>query len=431
MNYLKLNLSLLLWFFIYTTISLAQPGTPLAKIVIDEQGNVEVFDVQENTAAPWHQSVNSHETSPILESNVSTIQYSAESGNPLKPENPGPNLTSEASGTNFSYTDPNLTINVLVINNGTAGTTGSSYLGYFLSTDVIIDRTEDYYLGYDGVPSLSPWETSGESITVDLTTVAGLPAGTYLVAYIIDMNNQITEDNESDNVGCWTSPTITWNGLPDLYCDYIGIDDGEGPDIIFRGTVMNLGTGTADPHHFECYLSTDGNILTSDYLICTDMCIGSRVGGTGYSFYEEVTVSGVPEGWYYLGIIVDTQEEVYESNEYNNRTYLLSPKVHIPTTSVHEKDNEIFWPEKTILQQNFPNPFNPTTRIPYSIAKQGKVSIRIYNLTGKLMDTLVDEERQPGTYWIEWNAQDFPSGIYLYHMEAEDYIETRKLILQR
>ncbi|MCJ7812451.1 T9SS type A sorting domain-containing protein, partial [bacterium] len=83
------------------------------------------------------------------------------------------------------------------------------------------------------------------------------------------------------------------------------------------------------------------------------------------------------------------------------------------------------------LSQNYPNPFNPSTIIRFSLPKSLLVSLKVYNFHGKEVNTLISEYRHAGKYEVKWNAEDFPSGIYLYRIETEDYVETRKLILQK
>ena len=82
-----------------------------------------------------------------------------------------------------------------------------------------------------------------------------------------------------------------------------------------------------------------------------------------------------------------------------------------------------------LIWQNFPNPFNPSTMIRYQIPSSARVSIRIYNLLGQELANLVDEQKQPGVYSLEWNASNFPSGIYFYQLRAGSIIQTRKMLL--
>jgi len=91
--------------------------------------------------------------------------------------------------------------------------------------------------------------------------------------------------------------------------------------------------------------------------------------------------------------------------------------------------NYNFNPLKYSLSQNFPNPFNPETRISYSIPKSGFVKIIVYDISGKEMDILVNEMKQAGTYNLEFNGSNFASGVYLYRLESSDFVQTNRMLL--
>ena len=81
------------------------------------------------------------------------------------------------------------------------------------------------------------------------------------------------------------------------------------------------------------------------------------------------------------------------------------------------------------LEQNYPNPFNPATTIKYSIAKQSNVTLKVYDMLGSEIATLVNEEKPAGVYEINFNASNLASGIYFYKIQAGSFVETKKMIL--
>jgi 5'-nucleotidase / UDP-sugar diphosphatase len=81
------------------------------------------------------------------------------------------------------------------------------------------------------------------------------------------------------------------------------------------------------------------------------------------------------------------------------------------------------------LSQNYPNPFNPSTTISYSITAPSRVVVSIYNILGQKMVDLVNEEKSAGNYQVQWNASNFPSGIYLYKLQAGNYTQVKRLLL--
>jgi hypothetical protein len=83
------------------------------------------------------------------------------------------------------------------------------------------------------------------------------------------------------------------------------------------------------------------------------------------------------------------------------------------------------------LEQNYPNPFNPTTKIKYSITNAGMVALRVYDILGKEVATLVNEAQTPGLYEVGFNAHDLTSGVYYYRLQAGLSTETKALVLIR
>jgi hypothetical protein len=91
--------------------------------------------------------------------------------------------------------------------------------------------------------------------------------------------------------------------------------------------------------------------------------------------------------------------------------------------------NVLFPPIEFKLFANFPNPFNPSTTINYSIATFSTVNISIYSMSGRLIQTLMNSSQQPGQYVVQWNASNFPSGLYFVKLISEDKIAEQKVLL--
>ena len=98
-------------------------------------------------------------------------------------------------------------------------------------------------------------------------------------------------------------------------------------------------------------------------------------------------------------------------------------------TEVTSINNEVKQPIGFILSQNYPNPFNPTTKIEYSIPKTSFVRLKVYDILGREVAALVDEEKSVGSYNIEFNGSNLSSGIYFYKIQAGDYSLVKKMIL--
>ncbi len=98
----------------------------------------------------------------------------------------------------------------------------------------------------------------------------------------------------------------------------------------------------------------------------------------------------------------------------------------VPQVSV---ENEPVIPDKITLYPAFPNPFNPTTTIRFSVEKSNLLSLRIYDITGRLVDELVNGELPAGEHEITWNAVDLPSGVYFIQLVSGNTIQTEKVLL--
>ena len=92
-------------------------------------------------------------------------------------------------------------------------------------------------------------------------------------------------------------------------------------------------------------------------------------------------------------------------------------------------DNDLIKADKFSLSSIYPNPFNPVTKIDFSIPIYELVTINAYDIKGRAIETLVNKKLQPGTYSINWHASAHPSGIYLIKMKSGNYFHTQKVIL--
>lgn len=81
------------------------------------------------------------------------------------------------------------------------------------------------------------------------------------------------------------------------------------------------------------------------------------------------------------------------------------------------------------LYTNYPNPFNPSTKIKYSIAEKTFVSLNVYNISGEQVAPIVNREQTAGEYEVDFNAAELTSGVYLYKLQAGSFVETKKMIL--
>jgi hypothetical protein len=98
-------------------------------------------------------------------------------------------------------------------------------------------------------------------------------------------------------------------------------------------------------------------------------------------------------------------------------------------TIVVSVEEDIIKPEVYSLSQNHPNPFNPSTTIKFEISDRSFVTIKVYDVLGKEVATLVNEEKPAGSYEVKFDGTVLPTGIYFYQLKAGNYFETRKMVL--
>ena len=86
-------------------------------------------------------------------------------------------------------------------------------------------------------------------------------------------------------------------------------------------------------------------------------------------------------------------------------------------------------PQSYTLDQNYPNPFNPTTKIGFKIRNAGFTSLKVYDVVGREIATLMNEKKEAGEYAVQFDAHNLPSAVYLYRLRVGNVTESRKMIL--
>ena len=156
---------------------------------------------------------------------------------------------------------------------------------------------------------------------------------------------------------------------------------------------------------------------------------------TGFSTDGIYISSDLGQTWVRINDIVFAGKTVHAM--VTTKTYLIAGTERgawrLPLAAVITSANDIppYLPTEYSLSQNYPNPFNPTTTIPFSLPSKEFVSLKVFDLLGREVATIVSEELSAGTHTREWNAANMPSGIYFYRLQACVFTETKKLVLLR
>lgn len=154
--------------------------------------------------------------------------------------------------------------------------------------------------------------------------------------------------------------------------------------------------------------------------------------------WNDITL-GSSGGWYnYHAYINGSSSISFDTAKiFTEATFSLPPEngwvcysPNSPAKDYQNKVVDITSPFKFKLSQNYPNPFNPTTEINYEIAQEVGVTIKIYNILGQFVTTLVNNEvKKPGIYKASFDGKSYASGVYFYRIEAGDFVDRKKMVL--
>ena len=141
---------------------------------------------------------------------------------------------------------------------------------------------------------------------------------------------------------------------------------------------------------------------------------------------DVMNLTSDPTKWRYITSNVDNIH-MYYSEPLDNSTLTKLGFTKLPTAV--KETNEI--PTGYMLAQNYPNPFNPNTTIKFSVPNSTHVNLTVYDALGKVISTLVNEEKTAGTYEVDFEAKNLSSGVYFYKITTSDFSATKKLLLMK
>jgi hypothetical protein len=230
----------------------------------------------------------------------------------------------------------------------------------------------------------------------------------------------------NDNGSSWTAAkagmpsTVVWTLAANDTCLFAGTNSG-----VFLST--NKGTGWASMNAGLANTSVYALIISG-----TNLFAGT---GSGVFVSTNNGTSWAPANTGMTGFSVNALTVFPGSG--GSGTYLFAGTnggvwrrpLSQMVTSVDRFSTDV--PTNFGLEQNYPNPFNPTTTISFSLPSKSYVSLKVIDILGREVVTLVSEEMSGGTYSSQWNTVNMPSGVYFYRLRAGEFVKTEKMILMR
>ncbi|HSW56370.1 MAG TPA: T9SS type A sorting domain-containing protein [Ignavibacteriaceae bacterium] len=208
-------------------------------------------------------------------------------------------------------------------------------------------------------------------------------------------------------------------GTLEIVIDFEVVNISPFEQIVFEvRTLENLPSGWESSLCFGelCFAPFVDSVATTPDFQTPPVQPGDTLKTSIHVFTDQVTV-----GTGYVQIEVGT----FRNPE--DRFVLDFTATTDPAVSVNE--NNLF--NTYYLFQNYPNPFNPSTRINYNVGEPGLVQLKVYNILGVEVATLVNEQQNSGNYTVGFNAAKLSSGVYFYSLSVNNFTQTRKMILEK
>jgi len=287
-------------------------------------------------------------------------------------------------------------------------------------------------------PDLTNGPPGGNLVYGTITTLAAAPSDPDVIYAGTDDANVWVTSNGGTN---WTNISVS---LPERWVTRVAVDpynaqtayvtlSGYRYDEYLPHVFRTIDAGVSWQNISSNLPDAPVNDIIVDPNIAGRLYVGTDVG----VFYTD----SLGVSWNYLGTSLPNSPVTDLVLHNPTRTLIAATygrsMYSIDLSGITETKDEIISVKDFVLYQNYPNPFNPTTSIQYAVSSRQFVSLKVYDILGNEIATLVNEEKQPGTYEVEFNSVgtsrdlSLPSGIYFYQLKAGNYIETKKMVLLR
>jgi hypothetical protein len=249
-----------------------------------------------------------------------------------------------------------------------------------------------------------------------------------------DSGTSAYQDNDDNGSGF---PTFMATNDPGANVDFLTVDATALNAFDPFGTLMPAHTVEEALAFDQGAVFTSGDVIPGYVLRIPDgdrasvMSAGKYEGGTWTVEFKKPYAGSNHDFEVVPGSSVEFTHEIFDNegsdhpnDGFDGTVYTLDFSL---LTDVEPINSEI--PNNFKLGQNYPNPFNPSTTIRYSISEQSSVTLKVYDVLGNEIASLIDEEISPGNYEVELNSSILTSGVYYYTLQANNFTQTKKMIL--
>ena len=207
-------------------------------------------------------------------------------------------------------------------------------------------------------------------------------------------------------------------------------------DNNLHGLIKFMPFSTSIPVELTSFTASvvDGNVVLN-WITATEL------NNSGFEVQKAVTLSAEKrQTWEAIGFVngngTSTETHTYsfaDQNPVAGKSYYRLKQIDFDGSFEYSNivEVDLTLPIEFSLEQNYPNPFNPATSIQYTISSKQNVQLLVYNVLGKEIATLVNEEKPAGNYKVNFDASKLSSGVYFYQLQAGSFVETKKMILIR
>jgi ligand-binding sensor domain-containing protein len=317
-------------------------------------------------------------------------------------------------------------------------------------TSIAIDASGNKWIGtyggglakYDGT-KWTVYNTSNSGLPSDIVTSIEIDASgnKWIGSY-----NGLAKFDETVPEGTnWIVYNTSTSGLPNNFVSSIAIDASGNKWIGTYNGLAKFDETTPEGTGWTVYDTSNsglpGNIVTSIAIEANgNKWIGTEFDeytGSGLAKFDETAPEGT--GW----TVYNTSNSGLSSNRVTSITIDKDGNKWVGTRKgglcvfkeggvvldVEENNNNNTIPKDYSLMQNYPNPFNPSTVISYRLPVNGHVTLKVYDILGKEIATLVNVEKPAGSYSVNFNGSNLSSGVYIYRIQAGSFTQSRKLVL--